>query len=204
MRQWVCATLLCIVAGVSLPGASVPVFARDVLPLLSRRCFQCHGESVRMGELDLRTPASMLKGGTQGPSLRRGVAEGSRLFQRVVDQSMLMGEDKLSQSEIALLRDWIDAGAPGPDSEMSGREASNGSKHWAFGPLDVKGIPRVDSVDQVATSVDAFVLRKLEEVGIEPAPPADRRATGSPLVSVLDRSSTYERGGRRVPEGSGS
>ena len=104
MRQWVCAALLALVASVSLQGASVPQFERDVLPLLNRRCFQCHGEAVRMGELDLRTPASMLKGGTQGPALRLGSSQDSRLVERVVDQSMPMGEDKLSSSEIALLR----------------------------------------------------------------------------------------------------
>ena len=176
MRQWVFATLLSTVASVSLPGASVPRFERDVLPLLNRRCFQCHGEAVRMGELDLRTPDSMVKGGTQGPALSRGSAEDSLLFQRVVDQSMPMGEDKLSPPELDLLRAWIDAGAPGLDSETSGKAATMGSKHWAFGPLDSKSIPRVELVDQVATSVDAFVLSKLEGVGIEPAPLVDKRA----------------------------
>jgi len=153
----------------------VPQFERDVLPLLNRRCFQCHGEAVRMGELDLRTPASMLKGGTQGPALRLGSSQDSRLVGRVVDQSMPMGEDKLSSSEIALLRAWIDAGAPSPDSEVSDSAAPEGSNHWAFRSLDTKAIPEVELVDQVGTSVDAFVLRKLESVGIEPAPLVDKR-----------------------------
>ena len=175
MRHWVCATLLCTVASVGLSRASVPQFERDVFPLLNRRCFQCHGEAVRMGDLDLRTAVSMVKGGAQGPALVRGSAEDSRLFQRVVDQSMPMGEDKLSESEIALLRAWIDAGASGPDSETSDTAATTESNHWAFRPLAVKGIPGVELVDQVATSVDAFVLKRLEEVGIEPVPPVDKR-----------------------------
>ncbi len=176
MRQWVFTTLLGIAVGVNLPAVSVPQFESDVLPLLNRRCFQCHGEAVRMGELDLRTPASILKGGSQGPALRWGSAEDSLLFQRVADQSMPMGADKLSPPEMNLLRAWIDAGAPGPDSEIPGKTATRGSKHWAFTPLNSKGIPRVESVEQVVTSVDAFVLRKLEKMGIEPAPLVDRGA----------------------------
>ncbi len=175
MRQWVLTTFLGIAVGVSLPGASVPTFEGDVLPLLNRRCFQCHGETVRMGELDLRTPASMVNGGSQGPAIKRGSAEDSLLFQRVLDQSMPMGEDKLSPPEMNLLRAWIDAGASGPDSEIPGTAETKGSEHWAFVPLDSKGVPGVESADQVATSVDAFILRKLEKNGIEPAPLVDRR-----------------------------
>ena len=54
----------------------------EVLPVL-QRCFQCHGESLRLSDLDLRTREAMLKGGTRGPAVVPGNAEGSLLYKRV-------------------------------------------------------------------------------------------------------------------------
>ncbi len=71
-------------------------FKRDVRPILTKYCFQCHAESVRMGNLDLRTPESMLQGGTKGPALVKGSAVESLFYQRIVDKSMPMGDTKVS------------------------------------------------------------------------------------------------------------
>src|SRR5438046_7922080 len=55
---------------------------KDVLPVV-QRCFQCHGETLRMSDLDLRTREAMLKGGKSGPALVPGNAEGSLLYKRI-------------------------------------------------------------------------------------------------------------------------
>ena len=55
---------------------------KEVLPIV-QRCFQCHGATLRMSNLDLRTREAMLKGGARGPALVPGNAEGSPLYQRV-------------------------------------------------------------------------------------------------------------------------
>src|SRR5207237_8359037 len=55
---------------------------KDVLPILAR-CFQCHGETLQMSGLDLRTRAGMLNGGASGPAIVPGHAQDSLLFKRV-------------------------------------------------------------------------------------------------------------------------
>ena len=113
MRPCFSVAFLYIAAVITQIGASVSQFEEEVLPLLNRPCFQCHGETTQMSDLDLYTTASMVKGGVGGGALQRGSADHSLLYQRALDQSMPMGEIKLSQAELDLLRAWIDAGAPG-------------------------------------------------------------------------------------------
>jgi len=87
---------------------------KDVLPLVTR-CFQCHGESLQMSGLDLRTRAGMLKGGASGPAIVPGHAEESLIFKRVSGQvkpQMPMAPiPALTAGEMATLKEWIDQGA---------------------------------------------------------------------------------------------
>jgi mono/diheme cytochrome c family protein len=92
-------------------------FLRDVLPLLEKRCFGCHGpESDREGALDLRSREGMLKGGESGePALVPGHPEQSPLFTAVLREGDLVmppqQRNALTPEEVALLREWIAAGA---------------------------------------------------------------------------------------------
>src|SRR5437879_13836127 len=99
---------------VSLIAQTTPVTTRDVLPILEKKCFQCHGEALKMGNLDLRTRESMVKGGDKGPALVPGHGDRSLLIHRVtgkVTPPMPMAPlPALSGREIALLKDWIDQG----------------------------------------------------------------------------------------------
>ena len=55
-------------ARVSATPASVS-FDREIQPILEKRCLSCHGDTVQMGQLDLRTRDAALRGGAQGPAL---------------------------------------------------------------------------------------------------------------------------------------
>jgi hypothetical protein len=156
----------------------VPVFEKDVLPILQERCLKCHGGQARMADLDLRTTALILKGGVKGTSLVRGDASKSLLYRRVEDRSMPPGnETKLTEAELKTIRDWINAGAHAEKSDTVSADSlqTRGAKHWSFQPPARVAIPPVKAKWWVRTPVDAFVLAQLEKQGIPPPKTADRR-----------------------------
>ena len=107
-----------------------------------------------MGDLDLRTVASMEKGGSQGPALVKGKAAESLLYQRVADQSMPQGEEKLEPEEIRLLADWINAGAlsdPLPLQADLEPAAVHLPSHWSFRPIRKPPVPSVENRQRVRT-----------------------------------------------------
>jgi uncharacterized protein DUF1553/uncharacterized protein DUF1549/cytochrome c len=93
-------------------GAEAISFDRDIRPILSAKCYRCHGEQVQKGELALHTPEGIRKGGESGEILVPGKAAESRLFE--LTSTGEMPSDKknpLTSAEIALVRRWIDGGA---------------------------------------------------------------------------------------------
>ena len=113
--------LLSLVPLFCMDGAAQSVdYARQVQPILHRRCAQCHGEEAPQGGLNLLTRAGMLKGGKNGPSIVPGSGERSLLLQHLTGEKkpvMPMGQDPLPASEIAVLKSWIDQGAAWNDAK---------------------------------------------------------------------------------------
>jgi len=165
--------------GIKTAYGSLPRFEKDVQPILAQRCHKCHGERKREGKLDLRSVSAMLKGGESGSVLVRGHAERSYFLQRIGAGEMPpRSENRLAEEEIALLRRWVELGAPTdkrivlPTPKDIYREEHR--RHWAFQePVGVEP-PQVRQRDQVRTPIDAFVLRKLEAEGSSFAPRVDR------------------------------
>ena len=106
------AALLSAQAAVISPAVSVS-FAKDVDPILERNCRSCHGETVQMGNLDLRTRESALRGGARGPVLVPASAERSRLYRMVAgfDAPSMPMSGSLKAEDVATLKAWIDQGA---------------------------------------------------------------------------------------------
>ena len=110
-----------------------------------------------------------------------GNSAGSLLYKAVLqtgDLKMPPGK-KLSAKDIETLQRWIDAGAKWPVAATTARKDEG---WWAFRSPQRPPVPDVKDHSWVRTPIDAFVLRKLEEKGLHPAPPADkltliRRAT---------------------------
>ena len=160
-------------------------FERRVRPILANHCYACHGPHAGEGQAGLRLDSldGMLRGGRSGPALVPGQASRSLLIHAVNhDTSLQMPpKAKLPIEEVAVLTEWVDAGAhwPGatPPPSRSARPGLQGEdftpeerSHWAFQPLrDPR--PRGGG----ATPIDAFVNARLAERGLEPAGPADRR-----------------------------
>ena len=98
------------------------LFATEVLPLLRSKCFACHdGNSKELkGEFDLTSRVGMLRGGESGtPALAPGDPEASPLFQAVSWDGLEMPpkeNDRLTPSQVDLLKRWITWGAPWPSA----------------------------------------------------------------------------------------
>src|SRR5262252_2467298 len=107
-------SMAALLSGQAAPQAPAAVsFARDVDPILERSCRSCHGATMQMGGLDLRTRESAARGGTHGPVLTPSNAEQSRLFRMVagLEQPAMPMSGTLSAEDVATLKAWIDQGA---------------------------------------------------------------------------------------------
>lgn len=92
--------------------SKAPTFQNDIRPLLQAKCWRCHNEKSHKADLDLTTPAGILKGGESGAVLAPGKPDESLLFEKVHDGTMPPGKkDRLSEAEVLLIKNWISAGA---------------------------------------------------------------------------------------------
>ncbi|MBY0502839.1 MAG: PSD1 and planctomycete cytochrome C domain-containing protein [Bryobacteraceae bacterium] len=159
--------------------ASAADYARDVQPLLKRRCYGCHGPAAQMSHLRLDQRASLLAGGESGvPAIEPGHANRSLLIRYVsgTDPKLVMPPKgpRLTAEEIAVLTAWIDEGAVWPGAADAAQPEDPRRKHWAFQPLTATPVPSVRNQDWVRNPIDAFVLAGLERKGWLPNPPASR------------------------------
>jgi hypothetical protein len=101
-------------------ATDAPSFEQDVRPLLAAKCAKCHsGAKARQsGDLDLSTPAGILKGGESGPAVVAGKPDKSLLYEKVRKGVMPPGAKKaLTRAEADILRRWIAGGAMVPAAE---------------------------------------------------------------------------------------
>src|SRR5579862_4594932 len=151
-------------------------FETQVRPVLAQRCFACHGPQVQQAGFRLDSLQAALKGTSAGHAgIVPGDPDRSLLVQVVRyngDVKMPPG-GKLPQKEIDALTAWVKMGAPWP-AGASQAGASTESKHWAFVPVRQPKVPAVHHRAWVKTSVDAFILARLEKKGMVPSPPASR------------------------------
>jgi len=143
-------------------------FARQVHPIFVKKCFACHSSAVKQGGLSVETIESLLEGGVHGPSLEPGAAEESLLYRRVAgidEPRMPMGMSALADSEVAILRDWINEGARWEESPEGPLRAT--------APLAPREVAVPDGPD--ANPIDRFVARYRREKNLdEPDLVADR------------------------------
>ncbi len=143
-------------------------FAREVQPLFAKRCLSCHGPDEAEGGLRLDEKESVfgeLESGAK--AIVAGNAKRSLLLAKISAEDpgeRMPPEGKpLSKTEIDTIRRWIEEGA-------------EWKSHWAFERPRPQSPPSVNNAAWVRNPIDAFILRKLEEQGLSPNPPADRIA----------------------------
>lgn len=162
--------------------------AKEALTILQDSCLKCHGAALQLGKLDLRTRDSALRGGVHGPALVPGKAEESRLYRHVmgIEKPQMPMDAKLPAEQVATLKQWIEGGAAwgsgvptsaGGDAAKSLSSLENATipedarKWWAFQRPSRPPVPRTAA----SHPIDAFLLVRMQERGIQPAPEADRR-----------------------------
>ena len=93
-------------------------FANDILPIFQNRCAKCHGAPDEDGEPRLESGLNLLEyekviaGSEWGTVVEAGDPANSFLLDMIVDQTMPEEGDPVPEEEIALIRAWIEAGAP--------------------------------------------------------------------------------------------
>ncbi len=168
-RILACLAIFVLTSAGALAEDSVD-FNRDVRPILSGKCFACHGPDAETVEGDLRLdlPENALSDRDgAGEAILPGEPDDSLLIERIesADEDEVMPPPEfrkpLSAEEKETLRRWIAQGA-------------QYDKHWAFLKPLQSDPPAVENTDWAKSEIDHFVLAAMEKRGIRPSPRASR------------------------------
>jgi hypothetical protein len=160
-------------APAQLPLPATIEFNRDIRPILSDKCFQCHGPGTQMATLRFDQEEGATRALKDGRfAIVAGAPARSQMIARISatnpavrmprSQNGAAAGEPLSERQIALLTRWIEQGA-------------TWQKHWSFIPPRRPDLPK-DSKDAswVRNPIDAFVLQRLEREGLKPSTEADK------------------------------
>jgi hypothetical protein len=158
-------------------------FEKKIRPILTAECYKCHSAEAQKikGGFRIDSREAVLKGGESGkPAILPGDPDNSPLVQaiRYTNSDLQMPPKKqLSAAVVQDFEAWVKMGAPDPRTQtaQTAAPAKDFRSHWAFQPVREVAIPAVKNPGWIRTPVDAFVLAKLEEKGLSPSPPADKR-----------------------------
>lgn len=182
-------TILCLpVALFAAPSADdLQFFETRVRPVLAEHCYDCHSVGAKKvkGDLLLDHISFHEKGGDTGPATVAGKLDESLLIEAVryknIDLQMPPRE-KLSDTEIADLEEWVRRGAPWPDEPIPTANnletfdwKARRDSHWSWQPIQSVEPPAVNANDWPRLPMDRFVLSQLEKAGLTPSPETDRR-----------------------------
>ena len=143
--------------------ADTPIdFNREIRPILSENCFQCHGPDLNKRKAKLRLDT---REGAIASAIVPGKAAQSKLVKRIIstgEERMPPEESnkKLTSVQVELLKRWIEQGA-----EYKG--------HWAFIPPVRSPLPAVKNNSWPRNAIDRFILARLEHEGMKPSAAAD-------------------------------
>lgn len=174
----VCLAYVLVFSTQALAQSPVELFETRVRPVLAENCFSCHGPKKQQAGLRLDSATALRKGSDNGPIVLPHEPEKSTLFKvlRYDGDIQMPPKGKLPQKAIDDIRLWIQNGAVWPEQPATKADSPRdpAKDHWAFQPVK-KPRPPAISGEPLTNPVDRFVLAKLQEMGLKPAPPADRR-----------------------------
>src|SRR5688500_2838921 len=147
-------------------GRAPVSFTREVLPILSNNCFACHGPDEQQRKTTFHFDTR------EGAFAKRGVIEPGKADESLLIEMVTHPDPKqrmpppesghtLTDAQIAVLRRWIDAGAPW-------------DTHWAYVPAARPDPPPARRAGWTRNPIDQFILARLEREGLQPSPEADK------------------------------
>ena len=167
----------------SIAGAEEVRFQDQIAPIFEKRCVSCHNDEEREGGLSLVDRASAIQGGEGGALFTAGDGKNALLLEYVTGDMPEMPKQgpPLADSDIALLRKWIEQGARWPKSQRLADKSMADRNWWSLKPLPSRAealwqatFPTSPSGD-LFSPVDAFIHREHNAHQLSFAPPADRR-----------------------------
>ena len=173
-RFGICVLAWCLAAAAPgmAAGTTAPAdidFNRDIRPILSEKCFSCHGPDAGQRQASLRLDTAdgiAVERNGKGPAVVPGNSRQSPLYQRIASPDPAsrmppgyLGHEPLSDLQIRQVESWIDQGA-------------SWQPHWAFLPVHRPDPRPVRNRDWIRSALDTFVLDRLEANGFEPSPEA--------------------------------
>jgi len=159
-----CVAVIVLVAVNSWAAETVD-YSRDIRPILSENCFQCHGQDPAKREAKLRLDT--LEGQRKDDTVVPGKPDDSELIYRIFsdEEDVRMPPRKshrsLTDAQRSLLRRWVEEGAPF-------------SPHWAFTRIERPKLPVVKQKGWAVNPIDQLVLAKLEQEQLKPSAEASR------------------------------
>ena len=166
--------LLALAVGASSTLADEISFSRDVRPILSDRCFACHGPDAKERKAKLRLDRATGADGAyrtlkNSTAIVPGSLEESELWYRITtsEEEDVMPPEKahkkpLSKAEQEIFKRWILKGAPY-------------ETFWAFVPARMPAAPALKNKTWSRQTIDLHVLARLESAGLSPSADADKR-----------------------------
>ncbi|MCA9041565.1 MAG: DUF1549 domain-containing protein, partial [Planctomycetaceae bacterium] len=184
--------------------AQIEFFEKSIRPLLLKHCAECHGEKKQ--EMEIRFDnGSFIKGLKDYEEMVvTDDPDRSRLMQVIIysdDDTQMPPKGKMSDEEIAHIRRWIAEGAYWPKEETTNTPKLGGpfdfnalrKEHWSYKPIADPVLPTVSHPERVQTTVDNFVLKKLEDQGLTLNSPAEKRTLIRRLkIDLLGLPPTWE------------
>ena len=169
-------------------------FENQVRPVLRNKCGGCHNDKLLTSGLSIESREAILRGGNRGEVVSPGLPEKSRLVRAIRRQGELKmpPDESLATHEVSALVQWIQMRLPWPAQLREGKKDSgNPSMHWAFQPIRRPAEPTVTDPSWVSNPIDSFILARLDEKGLKPAPEAEKttliRRAYLDLIGLLPR-----------------
>ncbi|QDU29123.1 Planctomycete cytochrome C [Anatilimnocola aggregata] len=159
----------------------IEFFEKKIRPVLVEHCYECHSAKSKIvqGNLYLDSREGSRRGGDSGPAVVPAKGDESLILEALRHDSFEMPpKGKLPDAVIADFVKWIDLGAPDPREGAAPAlkvvDIEAGRKFWSFQPPQRHSLPSVMNEAWTWTDIDRYVLAKLEEKSLRPAPDAER------------------------------